>query len=567
MRIHPDRIFRFALGIFAIALTFGWACASGSVAQPAVPQIDMGRVIVRSSCDCSGVIVRDELVVTAKHCADSVWFENKYGRSPAKLMWSSAMQDGPSFFRVKPGFATASIPILQSAPKPNTFVDLYWVARNGRPLRGQVAGLQTVLVSKNVPTPYKMQSNLVMAQVEPGASGGAAVQNGKLAGVILHGNFVLKETGICLNEELRRGYLTCVAELDSRPTVTLYSGPKCAPCIEASDDIFTYDRYRNIPVRFIKVDIVENRVTDIAFTPTFELFGNRFVCGPDNPYDGNKVAKWISMQLRMKQEAERNDAELTPVPDFVPPPVTLKQRTFPPQQPDPSTVDMSAEDWSNIKVVALASKAFPEIGILLSGPVSREVRSLSEGNLTLEVVHELSEPNRFRAVENVAGIRGLNAPVYFFVLIDSFADVGIVKGLVLKKIEAKVDLALADKLGKTNIEVITRRSEAGLYDSMRRALSVQEPVPVVSETPTKDPVTGEVVDNDDEYRNRGIAGGGAALVIGLLFRIKRFWDSWHHSTVVAQTLDLSPPVKPVAPPTQAAPVKASPPPVSPPPVA
>lgn len=567
MRIPADRIFRFAVVIFVVALTFGWACADGSIAQPTVPQLDMGRIIVRSDCDCSGVIVRDELVVTAKHCSDSVWFENKYGKSPAKLMWSSAMPDGPSFFRVKPGFATASIEILPAPPKPNSFVDLYWVAHPDKPLRGQVAGLQTVLVSQNVPSPYKMQSNLVMAQVEPGASGGAAVQNGKLAGIILHGNFVKRETGICVNEELRRGYLTCVAELSGRPTVTMFTGPRCAPCAEAHSDIFDYNRYRNIPVQFVEVDVSQNQLLNVSYTPTFELYGNRFECGPDNPYDGNKVAKWISLQLRTKKEAERNDAELTPVPDFVPSPVVIKQQAFG-AQPEQLPTDLSKEDWSNIKVVALASKTFPEIAVMLSGPVAREVRSLSNGNLTLEVVHEASEPNRFRAVENVAGIRGLNAPVYFFVLIDSFADVGLVKGLVLKKIEESVDSKLADKLGKTSIEVITRRSEAGLYDSMRRAMSVQEPAPAASDTPVKDPVTGEVVNNDDEYRNRGIAGGGAALVIGLIFRIKRFWDSWHHSTVVAQTLDLAPTptVKPVVQPAaQASPPKVSPQPVSPPP--
>lgn len=519
-------------------------------------QIDMTKVIVQSDASCSGVIVSDQLIVTAKHCGRTTFFRNAGRRCRAQVVWVSDMPDGPVFYRVPRGFGYSVIGILPSPPKPKTSVDLFWSGQTVG-VNGRVAGLQTVEVQDHLQnTKYKIESNLVMARSVPGSSGGAAVQDNQLAGIILHGNGDMGETGICVNEDLRRGYMLAMKELQKLDTVEVYTISRCVGCNQMHND-YDAGKYVKMPAEFHFVNCDNAAPPGVTVFPTYEIYGNRFT--QPNGYDGQAIANWVCQQVKEKELGSRNDALLEPVPEFKLPDVNVpnppESKTFP-----PSDSEVSEDDWKGVRIIGVASDKYSRVSALLAGPIARMVGTMSNGKAKFETVFQASEPVKYRGIATAAGISDLDMPIYVFVLVDTIAEVNFVKGLILKKIESNIDKALTDKLREIPVEPVIRRIHPELYSSILRVVEMQEP-----EAPAPDPVASVVADKDrpaeTSNASHAIAGGFSFLSISTLFRIWRFWQGWHHSTTVEQTLDLSqvaspvsvtvrPPVQPVPPPPQ-----------------
>lgn len=535
------------------------------------PVVDMSRVIVESDASCSGVIVTDQLVVTAKHCGRTTFFRSGSHKCLARLVWVSELPDGPAFYRVRRGFGLAAISVMPFPPKPGSTVGLYWngqtAGRNGR-----VAGLQTVSVDDHLARKkYTIESNLVMASVVPGASGGAAVQDNQLAGIILHGNATLGETGICVNEDLRRGYMIAVKEMQSLPKCTVFTIDACLACTQFKRD---HDRgaFLKIPVEFDFVNVTATPVAGVAAVPTYELFGKRF-SQPDG-YNGQKLADWLYTQVREHEQSIRNDSQLLPVPDYDLPQVKVPDPAPNSRQIPPSVAgdEVSDDDWKGVRIVGVASKKYSSVSALLAGPIARMVETMSNGKAKFETVFQASEPVKYRGIATAAGISDLDMPIYVFVLVDTIAEVNFVKGMILKKIENNIDKALTDKLREIPVEPVIRRIHPELYGSILRVVEMQEPGAIAPDAATD--VAKQVVAKSESVEttnaSHSVAGGFAFLAVSTLFRVWRFWQSWHHSGTVEQTLDLSapqaaPPAATVtvqAPTSPAMPPKATTPPAS-----
>lgn len=520
-------------------------CFGSSASADIAPRIDMSRVIVESDSGCSGVIVHDQLVVTAKHCGRTSSFRSGRQRSSARLVWVSDMPDGPMFYRVRRGFGSSSISILPSPPKPNSSVDLFW---NGQTtgVNGRVAGLQTVEVTDHGSrSKYKIESNLIMANSVPGASGGAAVQKNQLAGIILHGSAELGETGICINEDLRRGYMIAMQEMQKLPTCTVFTISNCGSCNQMKRD---YDggSFIRIPCEFEFLNCDKANPPGVTEYPTYEIFGVRLT--QPKGYNGQELASWICQQVRIKEESTRNDALLEPVPDYVPPDVQVSP-SLPSQQSLVPSGDVTEDEWKGVRIVGLANNKYSSVSAMLAGPITRMVETMSNGKAKFETIFQASEPVKYRGIATRAGISDMDIPIYIFVLVDTIAEVNFVKGMILKKIEANIDKALSDKLREIPVEPVIRRIHPELYNSILATMQMTEPGSIATDKTTNTKVADSDPDKvETSNATHGVAGGFAFLSVSTLFRVWRFWQGWHHSGTVGQTLDLS---IPTPPPTRA----------------
>ena len=498
----------------------------------------MSHVIVQSDAGCSGVIVGDQLVVTAKHCIGLESFRCGDDTSLAHLLWQSSYHDGPAFYRVRSGFGRRSIGILPEPPPVRKQLGLYWAGQTeGR--FGRHGGLQVLKSNK---TGEEFESLLISTTAVPGASGGAAVYDGKLAGVILAGNQSRNEAAISTNEELRRGYMAAWKLLQANDICTVYVAPNCSACMKFERDEVE-GRYVKIPVNFRYVDLSITPISGVDSAPTFEVLGKRY--SPAN-YNGNEVAKWIMSVLRERDESERNIVDLKPVPEPELSPVNVVPVVSSRQQ---SSGMPEITDWKGVRIIGVVQKNYSSVQSLLAGPISRMIANMSNDQVHFETVFESSEPLRYRSVCASTGITHQDIPVYVFVMVDTIAEVGFIKGQVLAQIERHIDKALTDKMREIPIEVITKRINTDTYNSLAKALGTKE---IREDDEGSDLVAVDKSgsgDDDDEttMASHSVATGFSFLSISTLFRVWRFWSGWHHSTNIEQALSLSSALAPTAP--------------------
>lgn len=125
-------------------------------------------------------------------------------------------------------------------------------------------------------------------------------------------------------------------------------------------------------------------------------------------------------------------------------------------------------DWAGVRFGVLVAD---DPGLLrqLRGPVQRAFDHLSGGQLRIEPISQAVEPERFNAVSDALGA-GNDFKLYPFALIDRVADVGLVKGIVVGKIEKAVEHQSIAQRFNLIPDLIFNRENARHYQDVLAAM-------------------------------------------------------------------------------------------------
>lgn len=483
--------------------------------------------------NCSGVLLENGLLATAKHCgmADVVKVQLRDGQSVwARLVSATTAEDGPVIYRMPPGLELPSVAVADMAPPVGSKLVLagYSTQASGRAQLtidddAEVLGTAQVTVMDG-DKPLTYQANKLRGDSYYGSSGGAAFFNGQLAGLILGGSHKERAVSISTTDDLKNVYSKAYQAVNQYPVFTVYTQEACAACVQFKQELAS-GQFARLPVTFVFFDVGLNPPpADVTLVPCFrapdgELF--RFATA----YDGKALATWIRKKL----------ADATPSTPAPPVVVPAAQPVVPVQQSE------VVPDLSGIRILLLVSGDSSFVTpMLVDGPIARMIQNASEGKISAESVVEESQPNRFRLVHRALGTADATPHVLVCVLVDEIAEVGFIRGQVLKKIQAKVDEMVSEKEFKIPFDVVFRRLQRETYDNVVRAmLSPDEQIdPAIKTTVTK---VNEPVETSDEKNSHHTVA--FTLAMAAIHTGRRVWARWRKSR---ETTDLERQLGPTA---------------------
>ena len=438
--------------------------------------------VLRMGDGCSGVQVGPELALTARHCCDDLdddrltTFRSPDGGSSLALRLAEiGAADGPAVFRT--ARRSQWIPLSDAPPSVGSAITL-WGHRDDMRASGKVLGVETVSVRIGDER-RAVEQNRTSAVARPGFSGGPAIVDGErtLSGLVLSGDD--RSTGITTWRSMRDTVDAAERLLQSQPVCTVYVTRRCAACDQFKRDL-ERGAYVKLPVSFVLVYIDQQIVPGVDVAPTFELNGQRWT---PQKYDGHEIAGWIRGQLQSgvvvvspPQPTYPSPKDLYPVSQVAGPQYGGELPAMPDPMPAPAqqAAPVVAIPWHGIRIIAIASEDCPVYAPYLAGPFNRVLSYASGGQTQLETVSEISEPLRFRAVTQAAGIYELRPALYVVVLVDAVAEVGFVKGMVLQQIERAVDEAVKGEQLKIPVDAVFARVHRHNYDAITRAMLVAD---------------------------------------------------------------------------------------------
>lgn len=495
-----------------------------------VPATTPAASVVEAETGCSAVVVGDELLVTAKHCLPDqmrhgtvLRFRTQQRTFLGSMISEIGEQDGPVWFRVPAGVAPG-ITLAAGPPPVGSRIQLIGVDRDMRS-EGSVLGVHITQAYWPSENKYlTVESNKTDAVSRPGFSGGAAIVDGQLAGIVLSGDGI--STSVSTWRALSQGYTAAQQLLQDLPVCKVYTQTACAPCQQFKTELDN-GRFVNVPVRFQLVYVDRYPVAGIRATPTWEIDGERWPADHTGwQYDGRQLAEWC----RAKAQALQGSIPRPVAPQPVPPAATGSAavpvpRADPISAADPQSAPVVDIDWTGIRIIAMASDEAPVYASYLAGPANLAIRTLSGGQCQLEVLTESTTPNRFLGVHRALGTHEIAPPLQLVVLVDTIAEVGFVKGQVLKRIEQKIDEILPTDQFRIPIYPVLRRIHASDYRDVERALTLEDIPPATQPAKSVSPDKPDPTDT----------GGPVAVLLGLLGmtgarRVWKYATEWiHHS--------------------------------------
>jgi hypothetical protein len=440
---------------------------------------------------CSGVIIdRSGLVMTAKHCTGAGPLPVLINGHPPRLgelVHLGKNQDGPAVYQFTPpaGADLQAATIADGPPTRGSRVESY----------GYLAGSTTVQHAVGVLThgghfpvwnPSQNQILTVKGNhtgpelvTGPGWSGGPLFCDGHLVGILTGGNPETGSTWISWADTAAAFRATVNSQPappgDQRPELRIWSQNLCPPCMAFWSD---YKKDRNFQAaidekfRIRKLDPSDHpqqaAADRVDSLPTFVSDTGIRVVGYSILNANRKENLASGLGLTKKAPA--------PIPDTPPAPTP-------------------AVDWEAVQVILLveARDTSQLAGLLLAliegratGPIRRAVSDATDGQADLVPVFERTEPARFEAVQNAAGVEVQTLHVLALV---KEQDLGFIRGIIAKRLER----ALAEKLDFTPIvEVITERGHAADYQAISQALDTEptapwRPDPAPTEPPDEPP--------------------------------------------------------------------------------
>lgn len=439
--------------------------------------------VLRMGDGCSGVQVGPELALTALHCCGDIaedgttQFRSPDGmRTHALRLSAIGAADGPAVFRT--ARRSQWIPLADAPPPVGSAITL-WGYQNDMRASGKVLGVETVSVRIGDER-REVEQNRTSAVARPGFSGGPAIVDGErtLSGLVLSGDD--RSTGITTWRSMRDTVDAAERLLQSQSICTVYVTRRCAACDEFKRDL-ERGAYVKLPVSFVLVYIDQQIVPGVDVAPTFELNGQRWT---PRRYDGHEIAGWLRGQLQSgvvvvspAQPTYPSPKDLYPVSPVAGPQYGGELPAMPEPMPAPAqqAAPVVAIPWHGVRIIAIASEDCPVYAPYLAGPFNRVLSYASGGQTQLETVSEISEPLRFRAVTQAAGIYELRPALYVVVLVDAVAEVGFVKAMVLQQIERAVDEAVKGDQLKIPVDAVFARVHRHNYDAITRAMLVADP--------------------------------------------------------------------------------------------
>ncbi|MEP3481625.1 MAG: serine protease [Fuerstiella sp.] len=336
--------------------------------------------------------------------------------------------------------------------------------------------------------------NVVDAKrVVSGDSGGPAIDaNGDVAGLVMLGSE--EDVVLCswadLSETASRAGLQTSGRRPDRNVITFYTSPMCGACNDVKRDI-DLGVYRGTVFDVVDVTRMRGRVP-VESTPAFSYGIHRY---EPQAYNSGQLKKWLQMVL----SSAGSSGEYLP---------TDPVASSPAAKPAIESID-----WTGVRFGVLVSHSSPDFMARLRAPVQRALDIASGNQVPVEVFRE-GQSSRFGGIRSALGVNHSFA-VYPFMTLDKVADVGLVKGLVLKKLEAAFDGRLNGETNELMPDLIFRRTSANDWQRVTQAMgehSIRSGVPP--------PEAGVRVGSQQTNHQRSWAESIVAFVVGVLGMMK-----------------------------------------------
>lgn len=257
-------------------------------------------------------------------------------------------------------------------------------------------------------------------------------------------------------------------------TGTLYTAPYCEACERAKYDLQS-DEFRALGIEWRILDISEIPRPSWAQgrqvgMPEFVVAGQRYGA-THNGYSREALYSWLLTVV----PPEPSDGIPTPEPQ---PPEPVPDPISNPTTPEPPPIAEPADplvdiNWSGIRFVVVLRDS-PDLKLHIAGGVLRRtIEYISGAQATLEVIDQATAPERYQAVTS-AGRFG-ETPIFGVVLVDEIAEVGFIKGRVLRRIISRVQESLNTESLSIPILDVFRRTSPKDYVAILAALDTPAP--------------------------------------------------------------------------------------------
>lgn len=282
---------------------------------------------------CTGFVVQDNLLVTAKHCRhpETVTVTLQNQAVTAHKVYTDSREDGPVIFRLQGG-PYESLPIASHAPKMNDAV--YSLGYPG----GHWARIEGEIIGGN-----GTDLNYTNHRVATGNSGGPLLNSqGEVIGITLHvdANIAVHRSGFAGWRITADAIAQAKSQKEPRPkntkkrtVIIVFSSENCTPCKQLKKDVREkhFDRYE---FRFVQWNSKENRWSNpelynefwktcqpkeqgLSF-PTIWVQGTSHYRVGYTPARRGGLLGWLSSVVRHLLEGIIGRKEQPPVPETEP---------------------------------------------------------------------------------------------------------------------------------------------------------------------------------------------------------------------------------------------------------
>lgn len=314
---------------------------------------------------------------------------------------------------------------------------------------------------------------------------------------------------------------------------TMYFAEFCAPCEDAKIALKT-ERFKRLGFTWDYKPITELPPlpgNTLVYAPDFVIDEDRYLSTHD-AYGREDLFQWVQGHSKKVSPSGRGTRSTAPTP--VPDPGFSGQQ----QQPQPQSQVAPSEplidiDWSQLRFVGVTNGNAGFGGSLLAGTVKRAIETVSGGQATLEIVNRAEEPERYHAVMNSVEIPP-DVDAWGLVLVGEIIDVGLLKNVILKRVENEVLSRVNTESLPVPIEPILQRTNGRDYAALQEALGVKKLPEKAAETV----VYRDREPTEDEKNTHGIVAvlfGFMAVTVGR--RLFRFLASYVHHADTQENLD------------------------------
>lgn len=312
--------------------------------------------------------------------------------------------------------------------------------------------------------------------------------------------------------------------MDNRQhVVTVYTADNCGPCMQFEQQL-NAGQFKRLNVRWQKYNVSRNPPPpDFSAAPSFRVDDGPIILV--NPYSGQEVFNQIWDRIYLvNQQAQPSKLEMVRPAGGVPAAPPMSRPNTSPASSSTAAAPAVDIDWGGVRFGVLVTTNAPVTAGWLRGPTQSLLDIASGGQCVMEVIHEDTQPLRFAAVAAALEVEPYTIGIYPFMAFDRVADVNLVRGLVLKKLEEVVDRKVHGEEFQLVPDMIFRRVSSVKWQRVMDALAVRdEGVAEQTERPagTADPVSAE------EKQSHSVVGFLLAALLAMkVVRVGRaIWNS------------------------------------------